>query len=168
MRRRECISLLGGAAAVWPCVAHAQPAGKAYRIGYLGMLPPTPETLPVWDAFLQGLREGGYVEGENLIIERRYAEGKAERMATFALEFVRLKVDVIVAQSTPGASAAKQATGAIPIVMVVVGDPVGTGLVASLAYPGGNVTGPNEQAAELGGNSLACCMRLHPARPESG
>jgi putative ABC transport system substrate-binding protein len=168
MRRRECISLLGGAAAVWPRVAHAQPAGKAYRIGYLGMRPPTPETLPVWEAFLQGIREGGYVEGENLIIERRYAEGKAERMATFASEFVRLKVDVIVAQSTPGASAAKQATSTIPIVMVVVGDPIGTGLVASLAHPGGNVTGPSEQAAELGGKQLGLLHEVAPGATRVG
>jgi putative ABC transport system substrate-binding protein len=120
------------------------------------------------EAFLQGLREGGYVEGENLIIERRYTEGKAERMQTVASEFVGLKVDVIVAQSTPGASAAKQATSSIPIVMVVVGDPVGAGLVTSLAHPGGNVTGPSEQVAELGGKQLGLLHEIAPGATRVG
>lgn len=116
--------------------AEAQQAGKVYRIGFLGTTDLTPTTLPLWEAFQEGLRAAGYVEGQNLFIERRYSEGRAERFTDFASEFVRLKVDVIAVTSTPAAKAAKQATQTIPIVMVYVGDPVGSGLVASLSRPG--------------------------------
>jgi putative ABC transport system substrate-binding protein len=159
-RRRFLLTSLAGAVAT-PLAAGAQRVGKVYRIGFLGTTLPTPLTLPLWEAFLEGLREGGYVEGQNLFIERRYSEGKAERFTDFASEFVRLPVDAIVVSSTPAAMAAKQATGTIPIVMVYVGDPVGSGLVASLARPGGNVTGLSSQA-EQGGKAV---QLLHEVAP---
>jgi putative tryptophan/tyrosine transport system substrate-binding protein len=150
MDRRAFIAVLSGGLLAAPLAAEAQRVRRVYRIGYLGTTPPTPVTLPLWEAFQEGLREGGYVEGQNLFIERRYSEGKPERFTDFASEFVRLQVDVIVVSSTPAAKAAKQATGTIPIVMVYVGDPVGSGLVASLARPGGNVTGLSSQAEQAG------------------
>jgi putative ABC transport system substrate-binding protein len=128
---------LGGGA-----TTDAQQPTKVYRIGILTGVPPTtPEALPLWEAFRQGLSERGWVEGQNVIIEYRRAEGQVERYPSLAADLLGLKVDLIVAVSTLGARAAKQATSAIPIVMVYVGDPVGEGLVASLARPGGNITG---------------------------
>jgi putative ABC transport system substrate-binding protein len=125
-----------------PLAADAQPPTKVYRMGILGNAPPTnPAVARLYDAFAEGLRERGYIEGENLVIERRWAEGRIERFPSLATELVSLKVDLILAVSTPGARAAKQTTSVIPIVMVYVSDPVEAGLVASLARPGGNVTG---------------------------
>ena len=127
---------------VAPLAAEAQRPTKVYRIGILGNAPPTtPAVARLYEAFAEGLRERGYMEGENLVIERRWAEGRFDRLPDLAAELVRLKVEVIVAGPTPPAVAAKNATGTIPIVMWGVGDPVGQGLVASLARPGGNVTG---------------------------
>ena len=123
-----------------PLAARAQPAGKAYRIGFLGGTSRTANT-SMTNAFSQGLRELGYVEGQNVTIDYRYAEGKYERFPDYVNELVRLKVDVIVAVPTAAALAAKNATGTIPIVTVAVFDPVESGLVASLARPGTNVTG---------------------------
>jgi putative ABC transport system substrate-binding protein len=136
--RRAFISLLALLAA--PLAAEAQHAGKVNRIGYLssGTSTSSPHFL---EAFRQGLRELGWVEGENIVIDYRFAEGRFDRLPDLAAELVRLKVDIIVAAPTPAAVAAKNATGTIPIVMTVVGDPVGIGLIASLARPGGNVTG---------------------------
>jgi putative ABC transport system substrate-binding protein len=159
-RRRFLLTSLAGVLAT-PLAAEAQRVGKVYRIGYLAVTAPVPATLPIWEAFQEGLRERGYVEGQNLVIERRYSEGKAERFPDLASEFVRLQVDVIVATTTPAAKAAKQATGTIPIVMVNVGDPVGSGLIASLARPGGNVTGLSSQS-EYGGKLL---QLLHEVAP---
>ena len=161
VHRRPFLRTVAGTLIAAPLAAEAQQAGKVYRIGFLGTPVPTPATLPLWEAFQEGLREGGYVEGQNLFIERRYSEGRAERFTDFASEFVRLQVDAIVVSSTPAAKAAKQATGTIPIVMVYVGDPVGSGLVASLARPGGNVTGLSSQA-EQGGKQL---QLLHETAP---
>src|SRR3989337_469778 len=131
-----------------PLAAEAEQAGKVHRIGFLSPSSPSdPERLasPFGErglaAFRQGLRDLGYVEGQNIVIESRFAEGRFERLPDLAAELVRLKVDVIVAVPTPSAVAAKNAPGTIPIVMVAVGDPIGLGLVASLARPGGNVTG---------------------------
>ncbi len=123
-----------------PLTPDAQPAGKVHRIGYLssGSSTVTPHVI---EAFRQGLRELGWVEGQNIVIAYRFAEYKYDRLPDLAAELVRLKVDIIVAPATPAAAAAKKATGTIPIVMIGVGDPVGTGFVASLARPGGNVTG---------------------------
>jgi putative ABC transport system substrate-binding protein len=133
-----------------PLAAHAQQPAKVARIGYLvtGVLE-SPETRVLLDAFRQGLRERGYVEGQNIVIEYRAADGKLERFPTLATELVRLKVDLIVAGNTPAARAAQQATTTVPIVAPVMGDPVGDGLVASLARPGGNITGLTFLGPEL-------------------
>ena len=127
---------------VAPLAVDAQRPTKVYRIGILGTVPPTaPQAVRLWEAFAEGLRERGYMEGENLVIERRWAEGRIERFPSLAAELVSLRVDLILAVGTSGALAAKQATSAIPIVMVFVLTPVESGLVTSLARPGGNVTG---------------------------
>ena len=139
MRRREFIALVGGAAVAWPVAARAQQPRK-WRIGFLGTA--TASGSASWvGALREGLRDLGYVEGKNLVIEFRWAEDKYERLPGLAAELVRLKVDVIVTHATPGGRAAKAATTTIPIVMAIVADPVATGIVASLARPGGNVTG---------------------------
>ena len=139
MRRREFITLLGGAAAAWPLVAGAQQPGTVYRIGFLWDSPDA--FLDALEAFRQGLRELGYVEGRNITIEYRWAEGKPERMRELAEELVRLKVDVIMAPSSIYTEAAKRATSTIPIIFISHADPLGSGHVASLARPGGNITG---------------------------
>ena len=123
-----------------PLVAEAQQAGKVYRIGFLSARSRS-DSLPLLEAFLQGLRELGWVEGKNIVIEYRWADGRSERLPDLAAELVRLKVDVIFAPNTSVAVAARNATSTIPIVSATMGDPVGLGLVASLARPGGNVTG---------------------------
>src|SRR6266702_2042293 len=152
MKRREFIALLSIAAMAWPLGASAQQAAKVPRIGYLsGNLAANPH-LP--EAFRQGLRDLGYVEGRNVVIEYRDAEGKPERFPALAAELVALKVDVILAGATPQALAAKQATKTIPIVFIGTADPVGSGLVTSLAQPGGNVTGSSNLAPELVGKCL--------------
>src|SRR5713226_1576360 len=135
---------------ITPIVAEAQPAAKVPRIGYLvtGSLE-SPETRVALDAFRQGLRESDYVEGQNIAIEYRSADGKIERFPGLATELARLKVDLIVAPNTPAARAAQQATTTIPIVASAMSDPVGDGLVASLARPGGNITGLTFLGPEL-------------------
>lgn len=146
-----------------PVAAGAQQAAKVFRIGILGTLPPTtPEVSRLWDGFLQGLRELGYVEGQNVVIERRYYEERTERLPAVAAELVRLQVDVIVAAGGPPPHAAKDATSTIPIVMTNHGDPVGSGLVASLARPGGNVTGLSIVAPELRGKQLQLLKEAIP------
>jgi putative ABC transport system substrate-binding protein len=126
-----------------PLVADAQQPGKVVRIGVLANTPPTtPEVARNWEAFRHGLGEHGWVEGQNLVIEYRWAAGQVERSPSLAAEVVSLKPDLIVAASTHGARAAKQATSTIPTVMIYVSDPIGEGLIASLARPGGNITGP--------------------------
>ena len=146
--RREFITLLSGAAAVWPLAAHAQQP-KVPTIGALVIGNINPEQF--WREFRQGLRDLGYIEGQNIRFEFRSAEGHLDRLSELAAELVRLKVDIIVTWFTPTALAAKQATDEIPIVMAETGDPVGTGLVASLPRPGGNVTGMAAVTAELAG-----------------
>jgi ABC-type uncharacterized transport system substrate-binding protein len=138
--RRQFITLLGGAAAMWPLAARAQRAGKIYRIGFLANDPAIPMQ-PAGQAFLDGLREGGFEEGGNIIIERRFAEARPDRYAKFVTELIRLDVDVLVTSAEEATLAAKRATTKIPIVMMNVSDPVGQGIVASLAHPGGNITG---------------------------
>jgi len=131
-------------------LVHAQPAGKVWRIGYIGTAPvTTPELARLWDAFLETMQKFGYVEGQDLSIELRYSEGNIERFPALATELVRLDVDVIVVGSAPGARAAKEATATIPIVMSGTSDPVGAGLVASLAHPGGNITGIADYQVDL-------------------
>jgi len=140
MWRRAFISLLGGAAAAWPLAARAQTSGKTYRIGFLGVFSYAEYRRQV-DALLMGLRQLGYDEGKNIVIHYRWAEGRYDRLPELAAELVKLNVDVLVTHSTPGARAAKHATSTVPIVVAAVIDPVDTGLVASLARPGGNLTG---------------------------
>jgi len=161
MRRREFISFIGGAAA-WPLGARAQQP-KVPRIGYLvtGSLQ-SPEGRGFLDAFRQGLHEQGYVEGQNIVIEFRAAEGQMERFPALASELVRLKVDVIVAPNTPAARAVQQATTTIPVVVPVMGDPVRDGLVASLARPGGNITGLTFLGPELVPKRLALLKQALP------
>jgi putative ABC transport system substrate-binding protein len=150
VNRREFISLLGGAAAGWPALVSAQQSAKVARIGYLtiGSLE-SPEARVLLDAFRQGLRDRGLVEGQNIIIEYRAAEGKFERLLSLANDLVGLKLDLIVAPITLAARAVQQATITIPIVVQMMGDPVEDGLVASLARPGGNITGQAYLGPEL-------------------
>jgi putative ABC transport system substrate-binding protein len=137
MNRRTFIGSLAGGLLAAPLAAEGQPAREVHRIGFLSSGSPSSHSL---EGFRQGLRELGWVEGENIVIDYRFAQGRFDRLPDLAAELVRLKVEVIVASPTPPAVAAKNATGTIPIVMVAVGDPVGLGLIASLARPGGNVT----------------------------
>ena len=160
MRRREFIGLLGGAAAVRPLAAHAQQP-KMPTVGALVIGNINPEQF--WREFRQGLRDLGYVEGQNIRFEFRSAQGDASRLPELAAELVRLKVDVIVTWFTPTAVAARQATRDIPIVMAETGDPIGTGLVASLPRPGGNVTGIASVTAELAGKSVQLIRDLLPS-----
>ncbi len=152
LKRREFITLLGGAAAALPRAARAQQPGKLPTIGFLGAS--TPATWGAWvAAFNKRLRELGWIEGRTVAIEYRWAEGRGERYAEIAAEFVRRKVDVIVTSGS-AVPAAKQATSSIPIVFGVANDPIGSGLVASLARPGGNVTGLSIQAPDLAGKRV--------------
>ena len=154
MRRRDFLILTGATAAVaCPLAARAQQVRRLPTIGFLG--PNTPAVEGQWDAaFVQRLRDLGWIDGRNVAIEYRWAEGRTERAAEIAAEFVRLKVDVIVTAGTANVAMAKQATAVIPIIFASAGDPVGTGLVASLARPGGNVTGLSSQTTELGPKKL--------------
>jgi putative ABC transport system substrate-binding protein len=159
MKRREFITLLGGAAA-WPLAARAQQAAKLPTIGILGS--GTPATHGHWyAAFVQRLRELGWIDGRTVAIEYRWAEGRTDRAAEIAAEFVRRKVDVIVTSGTALVVAAMQATSVIPIVFVA-GDPVSTGLVASLARPGGNVTGLSNQQTDLASKRLELLREFVP------
>jgi ABC-type uncharacterized transport system substrate-binding protein len=159
LRRREFIVTFGSAAA-WPLVARAQQPAMPV-IGFLGASTPSTESQRV-AAFVQRLRELGWIDGRNLTIEYRWAEGRNERYAEIAAEFVRLKVDVIVTNGTPPALAAKQATAVIPIVFAAVSDPVGTGLVASLARPGANATGLSNQISDTAGKKLEFLREVVP------
>jgi putative ABC transport system substrate-binding protein len=161
LKRREFITLAGGAAAVWPLAARAQQAGKLPTIGYLGAN--TASAQSQWTAaFVQRLRELGWIEGRTVAIEYRWGEGRSERMAEIATEFVRLKVDIIFTGGTAAVIAAKQATSVIPIVFSAAGDPVGNNLVASLARPGGNVTGLSNQSADLAGKRVELLREVIP------
>jgi putative tryptophan/tyrosine transport system substrate-binding protein len=139
--------------------AEAQPPGKVYRIGYLATVPPPAH---LWEALLDGLRERGYREGRNLVFERRVSEGNAERFAAFAAEMIQLRVDLVIAITTPAALAVKHATQTMPIVMTTAIDPVGAGLVASLARPGGTVTGNAILYAELSTKRLELLKEVVP------
>ena len=149
MRRRHFLAVLGGAAA-WRRAATAQPAAGGSRIGLLSPFSPA-DAAPWQAAFRSGLRDLGWNEGSNISIEYRYADGVSERLPELVAGLLRLKVDVIVAEVTPAALAARQATSAVPIVMAAAGDPVEAGLVGSLARPGGNVTGLSQNVKELAG-----------------
>jgi putative ABC transport system substrate-binding protein len=160
-KRREFIALLGGAAAAWPSLGLAQPAGKAVpRIGVL--LFGTPQTDPNFGAFRRGLRDHGYVESQNIVIEYRYAEGKSERLRGLARELVESKPDLIFALGGDVAPLVRAATSTIPIVMAVSDDPVQSGLVASLARPGGNITGVTFVSSDLAAKRLQYLRELAP------
>jgi putative ABC transport system substrate-binding protein len=140
MRRREFIALVGGALAAWPIASGAQIPARLRRIGYLFSFVPA-EGQHLWEACRQGMRELGYAEGQNVILEPRWADGHHDRLPSLVAELVDLRVDVIVTAATPASQAAQTATKTIPIVFVAVGEPVKAGLVKSFVQPGGNVTG---------------------------
>src|SRR5262245_2351182 len=163
LHRRDFITLLGGAGA-WPLAARAQQVGKRYTIGLFsaGIAPENAQNIAFWAPFFDALRELGWAEGKNVAFERRYGENRIERLPVLAAELVRLNVDVIVTIGTLAPLAAKRATSTIPIVMTSAGDPLGSGLVASLARPGGNVTGMSLMAPELGGKRLELLKEVLP------
>src|SRR5947209_4611391 len=163
MRRREFIALLGGAtaaSAAWPLAASAQTPPKIPRVGYIASSSRT-EASHRFEAFRQGLRELGYVEGQSIALEVRWAEGRMERIPELVAELVDLKMDVLVAGVSPAALAASKATRTIPIVMIAA-DPVGLGLVASLARPGGNITGVTDLTTELSAKRLEILQEVLP------
>jgi putative tryptophan/tyrosine transport system substrate-binding protein len=167
MRRREFITMLGGAA-LWPIAAHAQqptPMVRQARVGVLTASPPMPTML---DAFREGMRERGYIEGQNLSIDVRWPQGTFEQQPAVAAELASTNVDVIVAWATPAVVAARRATSAIPIVMVSVGDPVGAGFITSLARPGGNITGFSNITVDLSAKIVALLVELVPGTKRIG
>ena len=158
--RRKFLATLGGAAATWPLAARAQQPAKLPTIGFLGTT--TPSAWSQWvAAFVQRLRDFGWIEGRTIAVEYRWAEGRDERFVEIAAEFVQLKVDVIVTSGT-ALLAAKQATSVIPIVFAVANDPVGSGFVASLSRPGGNITGLSLQSTDLAGKRLELFREVVP------
>jgi putative ABC transport system substrate-binding protein len=159
MRRRNFITGFASMTAAWPLAAHAQQGGRKI-VGRFGA---GSATDPATNVVTEALRELGWVEGENVVFERRYAENRPERLPEMAADLVRLKVDVIIAGGTLAPLAAKRATSTIPIVMSAAGDPLGSGLVASLARPGGNVTGTSIMSPDLGGKRLELLKELLPA-----
>jgi putative tryptophan/tyrosine transport system substrate-binding protein len=160
MKRREFMTLVGGAAAAWPLAARAQGTNPPRRIGFL-LVGLSPESNAV-QAFRQGLRDAGYFEGRDVVIEWRSANGDYDRLPALVADLVRSKVDVIVQDSTVGTEVTKRATSTIPIVMALVLDPVGSGLVKSLAHPGGNVTGLSMMATELYPKRLQLLKEVNP------
>jgi putative tryptophan/tyrosine transport system substrate-binding protein len=160
MRRRDFIKVIVGSAGAWPLAAGAQQAGKLPTIGFLGNSSSIESQRVA--AFVQRLRELGWIDGRNLAIEYRWAEGRNERYAEAAAELLRLKVDIIVTVATPATLAAKQATTIIPIVFGAATDPIGTGLVQSLARPGGNVTGLSNQISDTSGKKLEFLREIVP------
>src|SRR6266508_3257555 len=148
MRRRDFISLAGGAAVAWPLPLSAQQPAKIPRIGIM-------DDSPIWNAFRHGLRDRGYLEGGNIAFDYAYGDGVPERLAEAAAMLVRRPVDVIATYATPASLAAKQATTTIPIVMISIGDPVRGGLVPSLARPGGNITGNSILGPDVGAKRLS-------------
>jgi ABC-type uncharacterized transport system substrate-binding protein len=167
IRRREFIVALGCAASAWPPAARAQQAaGKTHTIGLLSPAPPPGPIFPgntgVGGAFSNGLRELGWIEGQNITIERRYAENRLERLPELAAELVSLNVELMVAVGTLGPLAARRATSTIPIVMTAAGDPLASGLVASLGRPGGNVTGLSLMVPDIAGKRLELLKEILP------
>jgi putative ABC transport system substrate-binding protein len=159
--RRKLVAFLGASALAAPLASFAQQLAKIPRIGFLSTFSPSEEAL--WlEAFRLGLRDLGWIEGKNVVIEYRYAEGRSDRIADLAADLVRIKVDLIVVTTTTSALAAKKATRTIPIVMASVGDPVASGIVASLARPGSNITGLSQMAQELVGKRLELLKEIVP------
>jgi putative tryptophan/tyrosine transport system substrate-binding protein len=161
MRRREFITLVGGAAATWPMAARAQQPGKVARIGFLGSASASGSTGPV-EALRAGLRDRGYHEGQNISIEFRWAEGDYNRLPGLAAELVQLNIDILITHGTPGILAAKRATTTIPIVMAISGDAPSTGIVTNLALPEANVTGSTYFLSELNAKRLQWLKDIFP------
>jgi putative tryptophan/tyrosine transport system substrate-binding protein len=161
MRRREFITLLGGAAVAWSRAARAQQPLKVPRIGFLGAASASSYASQL-EGFRLGLHDLGYVEGTNLLIEYRWAQGEYERLRELMDELVRSNVDVIVTHGTPAALIAKQATATIPVVVALLGDPVASGIVASVARPGGNITGQSFFSPELAAKRIELLKELTP------
>ena len=161
MRRREFIALVGSAALAWPLTARAQQASKLPIIGVLGSATPLAQG-QLYARLVSHLRELGWIEGRNVAIEYRWAEGRSERYVAIATEYVRMQASVIVTSGTAAVAAAKETTSVIPIVFATSGDPVGAGLVASLARPGGNVTGLSLQQTDLAAKRLEVFLELLP------
>jgi putative tryptophan/tyrosine transport system substrate-binding protein len=166
MRRRDFVKGIAGSAIGWPLAARAQNPAKPV-IGFLGGADPVGYA-PQIEAWRLGLRDHGFVEGQNIAVEYRWAEGSYDRLPALAADLVRRKVAVIVTQGTPAALAAKQATTTIPIVMAVIGNPVDTGLVSSLARPGGNITGSSFFYAEISAKRLEIMKELMPPLARAG
>jgi len=161
MERRTFLGMIAGSLLAAPLAAEAQPAGKVYRIGMLERTSPATNAANL-EAFRRGLRELGYVEGKNLVIEYRSADGRDERYAALATELIRLNVDLILTRGTPAALAAKNATSTIPVVITGLADPVGQGIVVSLAHPGGNITGVSAIVTELYAKRVELLRELLP------
>lgn len=163
MRRRALLAILGAAAVAWPLGVRAQQQAKVWRVGFLA-LPQRPAALESsrYGAFAQGMRELGYVDGDNLVIEYRFADGKAERLSNMVAELLELKPDVLVVAGTPAVSAAQKATTRIPIVMAGASDPVGSGLIHSLALPGGNITGLSNLSTDLSPKLVEMLLSIAP------
>ena len=159
MKRREFITLLGGAAVAWPLVARAQQPSKVARIGFLSL---SAGPSPVDEGFQNGLRQLGYVEGQNLVMLSRWAAGRKGRLVDLAIELLQLKVDVVVSGSTEAIIAIRSINSAIPIVMTNISDPIGSGLVVSFARPGGNTTGLTLYSSDLAGKRLELLREVVP------
>jgi putative tryptophan/tyrosine transport system substrate-binding protein len=168
MDRRTFICAIAGGLVIARSVAEAQPAAKVYRIGFIAL--PTAESFaPLVRALNEGLRDHGYVEGRNIVFDRRYADGRLELLPDLAAELVRLRAEVIVTASNPSIAAAKRATGTIPIVMTTAADPVGAGFIATLARPGGNITGVTiDASAEMYGKNLGLLTEIVPGLARVG
>ena len=162
MRRRDFVTLFAGAAVAGPLTARAQQGSKVRRIGFLDYASPEAGRLRLWDAFRQRMQELGYVEGDSVVFEPRWAEGRADRLPALAAELVNLKVDVIVTATSPATQAAKRATNTIPIVMATGTDPVSQGFVVSLNRPNKNVTGVATIDADLGAKRLELLQEAVP------
>jgi putative ABC transport system substrate-binding protein len=162
MRRREFIRLFGSAVVAWPLAARAQQAGKVHRIGFLGSATAAGSAKAV-ESFRAGLREFGYVEGRNIGIEFRWAEGNYDRLSDLVADLIATNVDVLITHGTPGTRAAKQATTTIPIVMAISGDAIATGLVSSLARPEANLTGSTYFLPQLNAKRLELLKEVFPS-----
>ena len=166
MRRRDVLGLMGGAVVIWPLVARAQqPAARQVRVG---LITPTPLAPAMLSAFRDGMQERGYVEGQNLFVAVRSPQGTFEQNPDVVAELVNSDIDVVVAWSTPALIAARRATSTIPIVMVSIGDPVGSGFVASLARPGGNITGISNTTVDLSAKLVGLLIEVSPGMKRVG